>query len=617
MIPASEAVMKRLVGLAVAAAVALGTPTLGQERTGAVRISVVPDRADWTYAPGDAARFRVTVTRDGHGLAATSVRYACGPEQMPPVVDKTATVPGDGLVIEGGTMKDPGFLRCEVKATVEGRDYRSVGTAGFAPDRIAPTVENPPDFDAFWAASREALAKLPIDARSTPKPDLSTAKADVYHVSLQNVGSNPQGGTSRFYGILAVPRAEGRFPALMNPPGAGARPYKGLVDWAERGFITLQVGIHGIPVDLEPEVYDSLLFGPLAAWQGYGTFNLDDRDRYYYRRVYLGCVRADDFLVSHPKWDGKNLVVTGGSQGGALSITTAGLDPRVTGLAAGIPGALRPDRLPEGAGRRVAAPLQGREGRPPHAGQDPDRRLLRRGQFRPPREGPRPVLLGLQRRDLPAHLDVRGLQRRHRAEARCSWPSRPATSRWRSRTPASTAGSRGRRGGRAREGLRSRGIWYKVPKDGSGPAHPQTRRRLRAGVPPPRPRAHHPAPRRLRGAGGRRDHPTADQVYDAAAAAAARAVAHDRVPRARDAGGPGLARKVQHAGAVARFDPMTERHHHLVCEGCGRLVDLDDARRAASLPLPDARGDGLPRPRLLDQLHAACARAAVNETRKS
>jgi cephalosporin-C deacetylase len=41
--------------------------------------------------------------------------------------------------------------------------------------------------------------------------------------------------------------------------------------------------------------------------------------------------------VTHPKWDGKNLVVTGGSQGGALTITTAGLDPRVTALAAYYP----------------------------------------------------------------------------------------------------------------------------------------------------------------------------------------------------------------------------------------------------------------------------------------
>ena len=160
-------------------------------------------------------------------------------------------------------MKEPGFLRCAVTTTVDGRDYRSVGTAAYAPERIEPAGENPPDFDAFWAAAKEALAKLPIDARLTPKPELSTGAVDVYHVSLQNVGYDAR-GTSRFYGILAVPKAEGRFPAVMNPPGAGARPYRGQVDLASRGYITLQVGIHGIPVDLPQEVYDGLLAGAAA-----------------------------------------------------------------------------------------------------------------------------------------------------------------------------------------------------------------------------------------------------------------------------------------------------------------------------------------------------------------
>jgi cephalosporin-C deacetylase-like acetyl esterase len=315
-------------------AIALSAGALSaQERTGVVRVSVLPESPAWTAAPGAPVRFRVAIVRDGHSLAGTSVTYACGPEQMPPTVEKTATVGSGGLLVDAGSMREPGFLRCAATATVEGREVRSVGTVAVAPERIQPAVEDPSDFDAFWASAKEELARLPIDARLTPKPELSTAKADVFHLSLQNVGSNPAGRSSRFYGILAVPRAEGRFPALLNPPGAGARPYRGLVAEAERGYLTLQVGIHGVPVDLPAEVYDSLLFGPLAAWQGYGTFNLDDRDRYYYRRVYLGCLRANDFLASHPKWDGKNLVVTGGSQGGALTITTAGLDPRVTALA--------------------------------------------------------------------------------------------------------------------------------------------------------------------------------------------------------------------------------------------------------------------------------------------
>jgi cephalosporin-C deacetylase-like acetyl esterase len=41
--------------------------------------------------------------------------------------------------------------------------------------------------------------------------------------------------------------------------------------------------------------------------------------------------------VSLPQYDGKNLAVTGGSQGGALSIVTAALDPRVKFLAANYP----------------------------------------------------------------------------------------------------------------------------------------------------------------------------------------------------------------------------------------------------------------------------------------
>ena len=44
-----------------------------------------------------------------------------------------------------------------------------------------------------------------------------------------------------------------------------------------------------------------------------------------------------DFIFSLPKFDGENLAVTGGSQGGALSIVTAGLDPRVKFLAAFYP----------------------------------------------------------------------------------------------------------------------------------------------------------------------------------------------------------------------------------------------------------------------------------------
>ena len=90
---------------------------------------------------------------------------------------------------------------------------------------------------------------------------------------------------------------------------------------------------------------------------------------------------------------------------------------------------------------------------------------------------------------------------------------------------------------------------------------------------------------------GRRDHPTADQIYDAVRGrlpGLSRTTVYRVLETLVEAG---LARKVHHAGGVARFDPITGRHHHLSCDACGRLVDLDDSM-VPPLRLPATMGTG-------------------------
>jgi cephalosporin-C deacetylase len=316
--------------LLVSAAIAcLVTGPLAQTRQpfSRVTVTVTPDRAGWTYQPGEPVTFRIDVLRDGHPMTGTTVKYGIGPEMLPPAAEATAVVSAAPLTIAAGTMKEPGFLRLVATAEVEGRTYRGVGTAGFAPDRIRPTQVDSPDFDRFWDAERKRLAALPIDAKWTPLPDYGTADVECSQVNVQNVGLTE--GASRLYGILCTPRAAGKYPAVLSVPGAGVRPYRGLPELAARGVITFQIGIHGVPVIQPQEVYDSLARGGLNAYQVSG---LDSRERYYYRRVYTGTLRANDFLTSLPQWDGRSLGVTGGSQGGALAIVTAALDSRVTRL---------------------------------------------------------------------------------------------------------------------------------------------------------------------------------------------------------------------------------------------------------------------------------------------
>jgi Fur family peroxide stress response transcriptional regulator len=80
-------------------------------------------------------------------------------------------------------------------------------------------------------------------------------------------------------------------------------------------------------------------------------------------------------------------------------------------------------------------------------------------------------------------------------------------------------------------------------------------------------------------------HPTADQIYDAIRAHVP-GLSRPTVYRTLETlVRLGLACKVCHPGAAARYDAKTQRHHHLVCLQCVKMVDLEDAS-LDSIPLP-------------------------------
>jgi cephalosporin-C deacetylase len=294
-----------------------------------IKIVVTPDHQNWIYQPGEPAAFQVQVMKNSELIKNAKIRYEFGPEQMTPTKRDSATLKDGQFKIEAGTMKEAGFLRCKVLTTIDGVRYENLATAAYSPEKIKPTTELPADFEKFWENAKAEAAKVPMDVKLVLLPDRCTEKVNVYQANIQNykVGM-------RLYAILCMPKKAGKYPALLRVPGAGVRPYGGDVSTAENGVITLEIGIHGIPVTMDPAIYLDL---GKTTLDGYPFFNLDDRDRYYYKRVYLGCVRAIDFLYSLPEFDGSTLGVTGGSQGGALTIVTAGLDSRVKFLAAFYP----------------------------------------------------------------------------------------------------------------------------------------------------------------------------------------------------------------------------------------------------------------------------------------
>lgn len=294
-----------------------------------LKVIVTPNHENWTADTKENISFDVSVYKNNQKLNNLLVTYEVGLEKQLPFKKGQEVLKNGLLKIDAGQLNSPGFLRCIIEVESDGKKYRGLSTVAVSPFFINPTIKDPVDFDDFWERSKDELSKIPVDAKMILLPEKCTEKVNVYQVNLQNYRLG-----SRLYGILCIPKKEGKYPALLQVPGAGVRPYNGDVANAEKGIITFQIGIHGIPVIMDPAVYADLGNGVL---NGYPFYHSDDKDLFYFKRVYLGCIRANDFLTSLPQFDGKNLAVTGGSQGGALSIVTAALDNRVKYLGAYYP----------------------------------------------------------------------------------------------------------------------------------------------------------------------------------------------------------------------------------------------------------------------------------------
>lgn len=290
-----------------------------------VKIIVTPDHSSWNYRTGEPSNFTVSVLQNGVAIKNVEINYQVGPERMKPYKQEIVKSKEGIFYIKGGTLAQPGFLRCIVTTEVDGKQYRGLATVSYSADQIKPTVSEPADFDRFWQKAKEELALVPLDAKMTLMPERSTANTNVYHVNLQSYAN------SRLYGILCVPKKEGKYPAIVQLPSAGLRPYFPDLEMAEKGVIVFTIGIHGIPVTMEPTVYNDLNIGAL---KGYFFFNADQKDRFYYKRVYMGCVRAVDLIYSLPQFDGDRVAASGNSQGGALSVITTALDSRIKYYAA-------------------------------------------------------------------------------------------------------------------------------------------------------------------------------------------------------------------------------------------------------------------------------------------
>lgn len=288
----------------------------------------VPDHADWLYKTGEKAKIEVQFYKYGIPQDGVEVLYELGGDMMPSDTKGTVKLKNGKAVISMGTMKEPGFRDCRLTAKLGGKTYSHHIKVGFSPEKLQPYTQLPSDFNEFWNKTKAEAARFPLTYTKEYVEKYSTDKIDCYLIRLQLNKQN-----QCIYGYLFYPKAEGKYPVVLCPPGAGIKTIKGPMRhkyYAEEGCIRFEIEIHGLNPELDEDTFGEISRAFSSRENGYLVNGLDSRENYYMKRVYLACVRSIDLLTSLPEWDGKNVIVQGGSQGGALALITAGLDKRVT-----------------------------------------------------------------------------------------------------------------------------------------------------------------------------------------------------------------------------------------------------------------------------------------------
>lgn len=302
---------------------ALASCSLAQQAVPpALMLKAVTDKANAIYHIGETATFNI----EASDTALHEVMVTLSDDGWKPQ-------PAQKLLLKGGKgslsikVTKPGFNLLRVAAG----QASAMASAACDPDKIKPSLPIPEDFDRFWAGQKAELAKVPLNFTLNSVPT-ATKNVNAFDTQIDCLGAPVSG----YFGKPkdAKPKT---LPAILFVHGAGVGSSNlGSTAWAERegGMLALDINAHGLPNGRPADFYKEQGAGPLKDYRYVGR---SDREKNYFKGMFLRLVRAIDFLTAQPEWDGKTMIVYGSSQGGFQAFAAGALDARVSFICAGVP----------------------------------------------------------------------------------------------------------------------------------------------------------------------------------------------------------------------------------------------------------------------------------------
>lgn len=189
--------------------------------------------------------------------------------------------------------------------------------------RYAGRNPKPADHDAYWAEALRELDATPPQPELRPNPVLSTRQVECFDLWFTGVGG------ARIYAKYLRPKgAAGKLPAVLQFHGYSGHTGDWLdkLGWPAEGFCYAAMDCRGQGGKSEDSgrVQGNTLRGHIIR-------GLDDPDprRLAFRQIFLDTAQLARVVMALPEVDAGRVGCFGASQGGALSLVCAALEPRI------------------------------------------------------------------------------------------------------------------------------------------------------------------------------------------------------------------------------------------------------------------------------------------------
>jgi len=292
-------------------------------------VSVRADKADARYKAGETGMFEIVASKSGAPV--DNVQWSCKMLQ-----DELNTAYQGYLKFTAGKagvpfkFDKPSFMLLIVSPpAITNQKPLVMSGAACVPERLAPSMPKPDDFDAFWNGKKALLNAMTNQPVLTPVPEFTDQQIETYSVCMENING------TRLHAYFSKPRGEGPFPVLLQLYAAGTYSIApaAAAKYARGGVMALDLNPHDLE-NGQPESYYKDARSRLGAYYHAGRA---DRETSYFLRMFCACYRAGQYLANRKEWDKKHFVVHGSSMGGGQALATAYLCPQVTAVAANVP----------------------------------------------------------------------------------------------------------------------------------------------------------------------------------------------------------------------------------------------------------------------------------------